>query len=198
MYHSFHHHFNLHNVTLHPGEYKVSNEDIIISTVLGSCISVALFDQVNKQGGMNHFMLPQMAPGRMDETLLIKDENRYGVYAMEILINSLMKMGARKSSLIAKVFGGGEMFDMSTRFSNIGKQNADFAFLFLKNESIPIIASDFGGKQGRKILFFPKNGKILLKKLDSSRKIKNITEHEKEYKDSLLPEDNKGKIILFE
>ncbi len=189
----------MHNATIHPGEYKVSDEDIIISTVLGSCVSVALFDPVKKQGGMNHFLLPRYGNGEVTEKSLIQQEFRYGLYAMEILINSLMKMGSRKNSLIAKVFGGSEMFEISSRVTNVGKQNREFALLYLENENIPVISSDLGGPLGRKILFFPKTGKILLKKLDSVRKIKNIKDSEKEYKDSLIPRVDRSKddIILF-
>ena len=199
MYHSFYNRFNLHNITIHPGEYKVSDEDIIISTVLGSCISVALYDPVKKQGGMNHFLLPKNGSNSLTENTIIKQEYRYGIYAMEILINSLLKMGSSKRNLIAKVFGGSEMFKVSGKVSNVGKQNRDFALVFLKNEDIPVLSSDLGGQLGRKVLFFPNTGKILLKKLGSVRRIKNITEEEKEYKDSLkdraVQKDNK--IILF-
>ena len=199
MYHSFHNRFNLNNVTIHPGEYKVSDEDIIISTVLGSCISVALFDPKKKQGGMNHFLLPKDGIANLTEKTIIKQEYRYGLYAMEILINSLLKMGSQKKNLVAKVFGGSEMFEMTVRVSNVGKQNREFALLFLKNEEIPVVASDLGGKLGRKVLYFPQTGRILLKKLNSVRRIKSIEEGEKEYKDSLKPKQDDGEttIVLF-
>lgn len=197
MYRSFHRKFHRHNVILHPGEFKVSDEDIIISTVLGSCISVSLFDPVKEQGGMNHFLLPKLKRVPKDEKMLIKDETRYGVYAMEVLINSMMKLGSRKSDLEAKVFGGSDMFKAQNKAVSIGGLNSDFAMKFLKNEGIPVISSDTGGHLGRKILFFPLEGRILLKKLESNRKIRHIAEDEKKFDDSLIPRKKTDDIVLF-
>lgn len=197
MYHSFHTKFQLKNVTLHPGEYKVTKDEIIISTVLGSCVSVALYDPLNRQGGMNHFLLPRADHIPVDDLFLLKEETRYGLYAMEILLNNLLKLGSLKKNLKAKVFGGSNMFYTKDRESSIGNMNAEFALKFLQNEGIPVLSSDTGGHLGRKILYFPKEGRILLKKLESSRKNRLISKDERKFGDSLEKKKESQDIILF-
>lgn len=197
MYHSFHTKFQLKNITLHPGEFQVSDEEIIISTVLGSCVSVALYDPLNRQGGMNHFLLPGADHISVDDLFLIKDETRYGLYAMEILLNNLMKLGSYKGNLKAKVFGGSNMFYTKDHRGGIGSMNSEFALKFLQNEGIPVISSDTGGHFGRKILYFPKEGRILLKKLESTRKIKHISKDEKKFGETLSKKNGTEDIILF-
>ncbi|OQY34243.1 MAG: hypothetical protein B6241_05500 [Spirochaetaceae bacterium 4572_59] len=197
MYNSFHARFQLKNVTLHPGEYKVTNEQIIISTVLGSCVSVALYDPLNRQGGMNHFLLPGADHISVDDLFLLKNETRYGLYAMEILINNLIKLGSAKKNLKAKVFGGSNMFYTRDRESSIGSMNSEFALKFLQYEGIPVLSSDTGGHFGRKILYFPQEGRILLKKLESSREIKHISKDERKFDDSLIKKKGSEDIILF-
>ncbi len=174
-----------------------SQEDVIISTVLGSCVSVTLFDTMNHWGGMNHFLLPETDVSLRDTQLLLKDETRYGVYAMEILINSLLKMGSRKINLKAKVFGGSDMFEMKEDGKGIGQMNILFALKFLENEEIPVLSSDTGGSLGRKILFFPKEGRVLVKKLKSARNIRHIAKDEKKYEDSFIIKKDSNDIVLF-
>jgi chemotaxis protein CheD len=160
--------------TIHPGEYYATKDDIIIGTVLGSCIAVALYDGKNRFGGLNHFMLP----GTLNpENFYISNSGKYGMYAMELLINSMIKLGSRKQDLTAKVFGGGSVLHKSTGFSNrIPENNIEFAFSYLKTEAIPVKSSDVGGVQARKIFFYPKTSKILLKRIGG----KLITVVEKE------------------
>lgn len=133
------------------GEFQVSDApDVILKTLLGSCVATCLFDPVARVGGMNHFLL---ATGPDSDA----HSERYGLFAMEILINGLLKLGARKSRLRAKVFGGATM---SGRMGHIGAKNCEFATGFLELEGMPVIASSLGGGQARAIRFTPTTGRV--------------------------------------
>jgi len=183
-------------VIIHPGDYYCSDEPVLISTILGSCISVALIDSVRKTGGMNHFLLPQTRITNDDDILQNKSA-RYGVNAMELLINQMMKMGSKKINLTAKVFGGGSVLNTGSNERNIGLLNIRFVFEFLSKERIPLAASDTGDFCGRKIFFFPDSGRVLVKKLQSQKIITDIQKKESEISSKLLDEKNKDNIILF-
>ena len=132
------------------GDFKVSNDPAVcLMAILGSCVATCLFDEDAKIGGLNHFLLPRSAKGA-DSDL------RYGVQSMELLINALLKTGANKANLKAKVFGGAQMLD---EFSNIGQRNAEFAYCFLDDENIPYIAKCTAGNQARRIRFWPTTGR---------------------------------------
>lgn len=153
------------NVTiLHPGEYYATGEDIIISTVLGSCIAVALYDPTTEMGGLNHFMLPGELHSRQ---FFAEESGRYGMYAMELLINAMLKNGARRDKLTAKVFGGGHV--LSGGAGNIPESNITFAMEFLETERIPVISSDVGGTDARKVLFFASTARVLLKRFGGQK-----------------------------
>ena len=154
-------------VTLHPGEYYATGEDLVLSTVLGSCVAVALFDPELKIGGLNHFMLP----GSVDSTKpLLSESARYGMYAMELLINDIMKMGVRKRNLRAKVFGAASLLEYSGGSAGrIPESNIRFTFSFLEGEGIPVLARDVGGSLPRKIFFYSHTGKVLLKRIPRTR-----------------------------
>ncbi|MCA1441223.1 chemoreceptor glutamine deamidase CheD [Ensifer sp. IC4062] len=132
------------------GEFKVVNDpDIVLSTILGSCVAACLRDPVIGVGGMNHFLLPGSATTGGDAT-------RYGVHLMELLINGLLKQGARRDRLEAKIFGGAKTI---ARFSNVGQQNAAFARQFLLDEGIRIVGESTGGEHGRKLEYWPSSGR---------------------------------------
>ena len=132
------------------GEHQVSGApDIVLSTILGSCVAVCLWDDVAGLGGMNHFLLP-FGPKAAAAT-----PERYGVHAMEILINALLKAGARRNRLQAKLFGGARL---SATLSDIGQSNARFAKEFLATEAIPCLAESLGGTSARRVLFRPRTG----------------------------------------
>ncbi len=154
-------HFGCDAAKILPGEYYVSERDMVIVTVLGSCVSACLWDDVRKVGGMNHFMLPHSGASGFD---LFGESGRYGVYAMELLINELIKMGAQKNRLKAKVFGAGSVLE-SLSSSNVGERNAEFVARFLATERIPIIASDLLDVWPRKVYLFPTTGRVLVRKL---------------------------------
>ncbi len=145
--------------TIHIGGVKASREPALIQTVLGSCIAVCLRDPVGCIGGMNHFLLPEGQGGDQDST-------RYGVNAMELLINECMKAGAERNRLVAKVFGGGHVLSSGATKDSVPARNIQFIRRFLQTEAIPVVGEDVGGRQARKILFFTDTGRTLLKRLD--------------------------------
>ena len=143
-----------------PGEYYYTAKDMLIVTVLGSCVSACIRDRTRALGGMNHFMLPDGGdPGNP-----VSASMRYGTYAMEVLINDLLKAGARRENLEAKVFGGGAVLRGFSAM-NVGERNAAFVINFLKTERIPVLAEDLNDIYPRKVYFFPRTGKVLVKKL---------------------------------
>ncbi len=147
-------HFKNDAVKILPGEYFVHNEDMLIMTTLGSCIAACLYDRNAKVGGMNHFMLPDGAG----------DSGRYGSYAMELLINEMMKRGANRMTMEAKIFGGGQVVSGMTTM-NVGERNTNFVMDYLKTERIPIVSKDVLDVYPRKVCFLPGSGKAMVKRL---------------------------------
>jgi chemotaxis protein CheD len=142
-----------------PGEYFVDDRDITILTTLGSCIAACLWDRNARIGGMNHFMLPEnTGPGALGSG------GRYGSYAMEVLINELLKRGATRQTLEAKVFGGGAVISNMTSI-NVGERNTEFVMEYLKTERIPVVSKDVLEIYPRKVCFFPASGKAMVKRL---------------------------------
>lgn len=188
--HTLHNHrLGMDVVFLHPGDYHATEPGVLISTVLGSCVSVVLWDPLKKIGGMNHFMLP----GNPKRVFYLDDNGRYGMQAMELLINSLMKLGIRKERLVAKVFGGATVLrTLGNEELSISRANIDFAFNYLDLEQIRVEASDTGGKQARKIIFNPETGKVQLYRLRNIRE-----EEEQEYRQQLGRQKETGTFIDF-
>ncbi len=138
-------------ITVFQGEFRISGDpSVVLTTLLGSCVATCLFDPVVRVGGMNHFLLAAQPSGRTPS-------ERYGLYAMEVLINGLLKLGAKKSRLQAKLFGGATM---EGGMGHIGAANARFARDFLEREGIPCTASSLGGHQGRRLRFVPATGAV--------------------------------------
>lgn len=143
-----------------PNEYYVAaGEDIMISTVLGSCVAACIRDPLTGVGGMNHFMLPEG-----DSETPASATMRYGAYAMEVLINELLKAGAARERLEAKVFGGGAVLSAMQQL-NIGERNARFVLNYLRIEGIPVLAQDLGDVHARRIGYFPRDGRVMVRKL---------------------------------
>ena len=153
-------HFQSDAVKILPGEYFVFDEDLLIMTTLGSCIAVCLWDRQRHVGGMNHFMLPDNGGGSTDS-------GRYGSYAMELLINELLKLGASRTTLEAKVFGGGAVLSGMNSL-NVGERNTTFVMDYLKTERIPVVSKDVLEIYPRKVCFFPHSGKAMVKRLAPS------------------------------
>ena len=150
-------HFKNNAVKVLPGEYFVNGEDMLLMTTLGSCIAACLWDRQAKVGGMNHFMLPEGGAGD-------NASGRYGSFAMELLINELLKLGATRSTLEAKVFGGGQVIS-GMNSMNVGERNTSFVLDYLKTERIPVVSKDVLDIYPRKVCFLPHSGKAMIKRL---------------------------------
>lgn len=174
-----------------PGQYFISAEDMVIITVLGSCVSACIRDTTLEVGGMNHFMLPE--GGGKDDPL--SESARYGAYAMEVLVNELFKKGAKRHNLEAKVFGGGNVMASMT-YTNIGERNADFVLKFLNAEKIKIVAQDLLDIYPRKVCYFPKSGRALVNKLKNHHN-NLLLKGEMAYRSKLVTQDTAGDIELF-
>ncbi|POQ99097.1 hypothetical protein AU468_10805 [Alkalispirochaeta sphaeroplastigenens] len=176
MYTHFDQRFGYTTSTIHPGEYYSTSDDIIIATILGSCIAVAFYDPVKRQGGMNHFMLP----GELHSSDYYRESSgRYGMFAMELIINDLIKKGSRRENLVAKVFGGGHVLH-NTSSGRIPESNIKFALDFLETEKIPVVSKDVGGYEARKVLFFARTSRVLLKRF-KGQLIKPVEREESAY-----------------
>lgn len=165
--------FQFDAVKVLPGEYFVTDEDLLIVTVLGSCIAACLWDGRAQVGGMNHFMLPEGEGS---------GGGRYGSYAMELLINEMMKKGARRESMQAKIFGGGQVMHSFTSM-NVGERNTQFVLDYLRTERIPVVSQDVLDIYPRKVCYFPKTGKAMVKRLAHA------------HPESLAAEERKGNAV---
>ena len=143
-----------------PTQYLAVDDNTALTTTLGSCVAACLRDPVLKIGGMNHFLLPEGNVGDGAPA-------RYGSYAMELLINEMMKQGASRSTMEAKVFGGGQVIE-GMNSMNIGERNTAFVVDYLKTERIPIVSKDVLGNHPRKVCFLPRSGKAMVKRLAAS------------------------------
>ncbi|MEQ1668784.1 MAG: chemoreceptor glutamine deamidase CheD [Sulfuriferula sp.] len=156
-----------------PGEYYYTSKDMLIVTVLGSCVSACIRDKVNAIGGMNHFMLPDAGTPMLNTA---SPSMRYGVHAMNILIDELLRAGAKRENLEAKVFGGGNVLQ-GFGSANVGASNAAFVLAYLRQNEIKLVAQDLNDVHPRKVYFFPRTGKVLVRKI---QELKNATLAERE------------------
>jgi chemotaxis protein CheD len=175
-----------------PGEYYATGRNMVLVTVLGSCVCACIRDRVSGIGGMNHFMLPHSGQDRNNP---LGESARYGTYAMEILINQLLKMGAKRGNLEAKVFGGASVLRGFT-VNNVGERNAEFVMKFLKTENIPVLAQDMLDVNPRKVYYFPASGLVRVKNL---KQVHNdtIISREAEYHTRLQYAKLEGDVELF-
>src|SRR5262245_26466655 len=180
-------HFQREAAKILPGQYHAATDDIVIVTVLGSCVSACLWDPLRRIGGMNHFMLPGAA-GHANPSATL------GVYAMEVLINRMLKLGAERQRLVAKVFGGASVLEGMDAL-NVGTQNGAFVLEFLAEERIPVAAQDLYDVCPRKVYFFPASGKVMVKRLGDLRNDK-LERREREYLAS-LKRGGAGEVELF-
>lgn len=182
-------HFECTATKILPGEYYATSGQELVVTVLGSCVAACIRDPFTGIGGMNHFLLPDS--GNLGEG----DSARYGAFAMELLINELLSMGAQRNRLEAKVFGGGNVI-AGMVMNDVGRRNAEFVDAYLAREGIKVVARDLMGILPRKVYFFPDTGQVLVKKL---REIKNetILQRERTLRDTIAKEGTSGDIELF-
>lgn len=184
--------FNADAAKLLPGEFYATERDMVLVTVLGSCVAACIRDRVSGVGGMNHFMLPDSGH---DQSNPISSSARYGTYAMEMLINQITKLGAKRPNLEAKIFGGGNVLRGFT-VANVGERNSRFALDYLATEKIKVVAQDLLDVYPRKVYFFPATGKVMVKKLMCNHN-ETIVEREKEYSSRLKKTKVEGNIELF-
>lgn len=182
------HHFQYDAVKVLPGEYFVSNEELVIMTVLGSCIAACIWDNKARTGGMNHFMLPDG-----DST---DGFGRYGSYAMELLINEMIKKGARRETMQAKIFGGAQVMAGFTTM-NVGERNTKFVLDYLSTERIPVVSQDVLDIHPRKVCFFPISGKALVKRLAHSHPESLVVEERKGNAATVAKTTSGGSVDLF-
>lgn len=184
--------FNTQAAKIFPGEYYVTQRNMMIVTVLGSCVSACIRDRETGIGGMNHFMLP-LSDG--DATNPLSSSTRYGTFAMEVLINHLIKLGARRQCLEAKLFGGGNVMKGFT-VNKVGTRNAEFVLRYLETEQISVVAQDLLDIHPRKVYYFPQTGRALIKKLRNLHN-ETIAEREKQYQQRIIIEPVGGDVELF-
>jgi len=185
-------HFRAFSLRIFPGETRTTGAaDEMLVTVLGSCVAACIRDPRTGFGGMNHFMLPQSDTGEWNGASAAL---RYGNYAMEALINTVLKSGCQRQDLEIKVFGGA---DLTTGPTRIGTQNVEFVLRYLEFEGLAIAGSDLGGPLGRRIHYFPVSGmvkRLLLKPISGH----SILAEEQRYATALRRLPLEGAIELFE
>ncbi|MGD8784716.1 MAG: chemoreceptor glutamine deamidase CheD [Thioalkalispiraceae bacterium] len=177
-----------------PGEYYVTTNQELIVTVLGSCVSACIRDPGMAIGGMNHFMLP--ISGDVSRTALTSEATRYGNFAMEKLINDILKNGGRREALEIKLFGGGKVIAHMHQ-ADVGNRNINFAREYVQVEGFKVAAEDLGDIYPRKVVYDPITGKVQVKKL---RKLHNetIAQREKGYLEAIEEKPAAGDIELFD
>lgn len=176
-----------------PGQYYVTTDDECIVTVLGSCVSACIRDRVFDIGGMNHFMLPRSFQDTDASPVDMSDAARYGNYAMEHLINDILKHGGRRENLEIKIVGGGRIIAGMT---NIGSKNISFIREYLQTEGMDILAEDVGDIYPRKVVYYPLTGKVQVKKMRSLHN-DTIRAREERYMHEIASESVAGDVELF-
>ncbi len=174
--------------------YVVKKEKSVLTTLLGSCVSVCLYDETAWITGMNHFMLP----GKIDiNNLLLDEDARYGFHSMEVLINEMIKQGAKKSRLKAKLFGGGKV--LKNDLKKVSENNIEFAEAFLHMENIPIVAQDVGKDYGRKLLFFTDDFSVYQRRITYRKTVEKAAARERKFYDWIKKSSTKeSELTLFE
>jgi len=153
-------------VSIGIGDYFASSQDVVIHTVLGSCVAVCLYDPENKIGGMNHILMPSNPDiNKYDASA------RYGINAMELLINAIMRLGGNRKKMVAKTFGGANLLMAVSQENAVGARNVGFVVNFLRAEKIKILSRDFGGHDSRKIFFHIATGDVFLKRVPSMKSL---------------------------
>lgn len=178
-----------------PGEYYVTTEHEMITTVLGSCVSACIWDSVTGIGGMNHFMLPETTRSRLDSRgeAIVGTAMRYGNYAMEHLINTILHYGGKRNHLEVKLFGGGKII---ATLGDVGLRNINFVLNYVDLEALKLTAHDLGDIYPRKVNFFPKSGRVRMKKIKDLHN-DTIMLREKQYGSQIKDASVESSIELF-
>lgn len=173
-----------------PGEFYVTSGPELISTVLGSCVAACVRDPIAGIGGMNHFLLPHVSS---PEHAPDDAANRFGLFAMENLVNVILQQGGQRERLEVKLFGGAQVLNACT---HIGQRNADFALDYVRREGLRLLANDLGGEQPRKLLFSPREGRVWMRRLERLHN-DTLIRREENYQHQVEMEDSGGEIDLF-
>jgi len=178
-----------------PGEYYVTTENELVTTVLGSCISACIRDKASGVGGMNHFMLPDTSKERLmnGAEAIVGNAARYGNYAMEHLINMILSNGGKRKNLEVKLFGGGKIIPT---LGDVGIQNINFVLEYIDTEALKLVSKDLGDIYPRKVIYFPKTGKVRMKKIKHLHN-ETIAVREKQYRTSIKDVPVISEIELF-
>jgi chemotaxis protein CheD len=182
--------FNANALKVLPGEFLVTGNDVMLVTVLGSCVSACIRDPLLRIGGMNHFMLPEG-----DASDAANESARYGSYAMEMLINELLKRGAARARLETKVFGGGAVLPGFT-VNNVGRRNGEFVLDYLAAEGLELSGQDLYDVYPRRVHYFPRTGRVMVKRLPSANDTE-VLDSEKLYRSRLKESPTEGSVELF-
>lgn len=186
---------NLPAAKILPGEYYVSAGNELITTVLGSCVSACIRDRLSRVGGMNHFMLPISDNGSWNGAIGVADTaTRYGNYAMEHMINEILKHGGRRENLEAKVFGGGRIID---GLGSVGQNNIAFVREYLRTEGIPLVSQDVGDIHPRKIIYMPLTGQAWVKRIKHLHN-DTLVVRERRYRADIDQMPVSGEVELFD
>lgn len=182
-------------VKILPGEYYVTQENELITTVLGSCVSACIRDKELGIGGMNHFMLPESNSGQMKKSndAIVGISTRYGNYAMEHLINTILSNGGKRRNLEVKVFGGGKIIPTLT---DVGIKNISFVLDYIDQEGLKLLSQDLGDIYPRKIIYFPRTGKVAMKKIKDLHN-DTVVQRDRQYFNSLKNISIEGEVELF-
>lgn len=177
-----------------PGEYYVTRANELVTTVLGSCIAACIRDREAGIGGMNHFMLPETHAGSPSRAeTVINNAARYGNYAMEHLINTILSNGGKRKNLEVKVFGGGRIIQTMT---DVGMKNIEFVLDYIDQEGLNLLSRDLGDIYPRKVIYYPQTGRVSMKKIKSLHN-DTIVQREKRYSNALKTAPIEGDIELF-
>lgn len=151
---------------LKPGEIFVSREPVIVSTILGSCVAITVFNERLKAGGICHALLPE------NRSLQDDGYGRYVDSAIAHILRSMVAMGIRKEEMEIKLFGGADVLEiLDAKKSSVGRQNVERALEIVKSEGLLLTHSDVGGKTGRNIRFYTHTGAVLLRRIQRIPKV---------------------------
>lgn len=183
--------FDIQAVKILPGEFYVTQQQLMLVTVAGSCVVACIRDKVLGWGGLSHFMLPLVE----DELTPTTAASRYGSHALEVLINELQKRGSDRKNLEAKIFGAARL-ELNAASELLSQRNASFLINYLTAEQIPIVSQSMLGQFPQKVYFFPETGRVLVKTL---KKLNNTTIYEREalYLEQLINTKIAGQIEIF-
>jgi chemotaxis protein CheD len=179
--------FKTNALLVHPGDYFTTRDSqIMVVTLLGSCVSACVRDREQKIGGLNHFLLPEPSG-----SVITSASNRYGSYAMERLINDILKQGGRRENLEVKLFGGSHLIQNGL---NIGQSNIDFIRTYMKTEQIRVVSEDLGGTFARRIHYWPTSGRVMRLMIEQQTK---IIQQETNYQQTIKAKEDFGQVELF-